>query len=154
MYIDREWGRRSRERYLDICATRRAGMFYPSRVRRNLFDFEENKAYRAIACDCMVKIWNLVDNSLLRTLETDGDSFVICVAVSADGTRAICGGYGGRLRVYYLIDGTLLLHTLEGHTKYVQCCDVSADGTRAISGSNDTTLKVWNLVDGTLRHNV
>jgi WD40 repeat protein/serine/threonine protein kinase len=72
---------------------------------------------------------------------------VLCLAVSADGGRALSGGMDGTVRLWDL--GTRqLLATFEGHESTVSAVAFSADGRRAISGSWDRTLKVWDLATG------
>ena len=70
------------------------------------------------------------------------------VAVSADGRRAVSGGYDGTVRVWDLGSGTPL-HTLTGHQGRVRAVAVSADGRRAVSGGEDRTVRVWDLEQGT-----
>lgn len=72
---------------------------------------------------------------------------VLCLAVSADGGRALSGSMDGTVRLWDL--GTRqLLATFEGHESTVAAVAFSADGRRAISGSWDRTLKVWDLATG------
>ena len=158
VYIDREVGRRSRYRYVVwLCSMRKLSKprFFPSRVRKLVFDLlNENNAYRVISGGQhgAIKIWNLVDNRLMHTMEGHTTD-VTCVAVFADGTRAISGSSDMTLMGlmgWDLTDGTLI-RTLFGHVGALRCCTVFANGTRAISGSLDETLKVWNLADGSLR---
>jgi WD40 repeat protein/serine/threonine protein kinase len=72
---------------------------------------------------------------------------VLCLAVSADGGRALSGSMDGTVRLWDL--GTRqLLATFEGHESTVSAVAFSADGRRAVSGSWDRTLKVWDLATG------
>lgn len=98
-------------------------MFFPSRVLKRMSDLlnNENHAYRAISGgnDGALTIWNLVDNTLVRTLEGHAKS-VRCCSVFADGKRAIGGSWNKTLKIWNLTDGTLL-RTFGGHTKAGSC---------------------------------
>ncbi|MDP2767727.1 MAG: hypothetical protein Q8O41_09815, partial [Candidatus Methanoperedens sp.] len=83
---------------------------------------------------------------LLCTLEGHSD-WVLAVAVTADGRRAISGSRDKTLKVWNLETGKEL-HTLAGHTGSVSAVAVMPDGRRAVSGSGDRTLKVWDLETG------
>lgn len=165
VYVDREWGRRMRGRFLlSLCAMRRERKhFLPSRARRLVYDFFRESRTRAISVgvDAKVKVWDLhgttssgisSSNSTdaARVVRTfDGHGEMNCCAVFADGTRVVTGSSDRTLKIWNLAEGTLL-RTLEGHTGWVNCCAVFADGTRLLSGSNDHTLKIWDLADGAL----
>ncbi len=71
---------------------------------------------------------------------------VRCVAVSADGKRAITGG-GDSLLVW---DGETgrTLRELRGHKATLRAVDASADGSRAVSGDDDGAIKLWDLETG------
>jgi WD40 repeat protein len=73
-----------------------------------------------------------------------GKSEVWCVAVTADGRRAVSGSWDATVRVWDL-DAGRCLATLEGHTSTVWGVAVTSDGRRAVSGSDDGTLRVWDL---------
>ena len=87
---------------------------------------------------------------LLRIL-TGHDGGVSAVAVSADGRRAVSGGFDGAVRVWDLEAGTAV-HALTGHDGRVWAVAVSADGRRAVSGGFDGTVRVWDLEAGTAVH--
>jgi WD40 repeat protein/serine/threonine protein kinase len=72
---------------------------------------------------------------------------VLCLAVSADGGRALSGSMDGTVRLWDL-GARQLLSVLEGHESTVSSVAFSADGRRAISGSWDRTLRVWDLASG------
>jgi WD40 repeat protein len=91
-------------------------------------------------------LWPALDapgGALRRTL-VGHSSFVVGVAMSADGRKAVSASHDRTLKVWALESGRLL-HTLEGHAGEVMQVAVSADGRRAVSASNDRTLKVWDL---------
>jgi WD40 repeat protein len=85
---------------------------------------------------------------LLRVLEGHSD-YVLGVAVTADGKRAVSASADTTLKVWNLETGRLL-HTLENHSDFVNSVAVTADGRRAVSASRDMTVKVWNLETGSL----
>ena len=68
----------------------------------------------------------------------------LSVAVSADGRRAVSGGYDGTVQVWDL--ARRARRALTGHDRWVAATAVSADGQRVISGGYDGTVRVWDLV--------
>jgi WD40 repeat protein len=87
---------------------------------------------------------------LLRTLEGHS-SYVVAVAVTPDGRRAVSGSWDNTPKVWDLSTGQVL-HTLEGHSSSVMAVAVTPDGRRAVLGSSDATLKVWDLSTGQVLH--
>ncbi len=83
--------------------------------------------------------------SLIRTL-VDHRDFITCVAVSADGRRALAASHDKLVKVWDFANGREL--TLKGHAEGVLSVAVTADGLRAVSASSDRTLKVWDLESG------
>ena len=71
----------------------------------------------------------------------------MAVAVTADGTRAVSGGYDGTVRVWDLATGQQQAE-LTGHHGPAMAVAVTADGTRAVSGGYDGTVRVWDLATG------
>ena len=60
-----------------------------------------------------MQVWDLNTGTLAHTL-TGHDGLVEAVAVTADGRRAVSGGYDVTVRVWDLEAGTLA-HALTGH---------------------------------------
>ncbi|MCE9563852.1 MAG: hypothetical protein K8U57_17560, partial [Planctomycetes bacterium] len=81
---------------------------------------------------------------LVMTGHTDK---VATVAISADGKRAISGGYDNAVIVWNLETGKEI-QRLTGHKNWVFGVGISADGKRAVSGGYDNAVIVWNLETG------
>ena len=80
--------------------------------------------------------------------------WVLSVAVSADGRRAVSGSLDHTVKVWDLESGAEL-RSLAGHGHVVRSVAVSADGRRAVvSGSFDHTVKVWDLESGAELHSL
>jgi len=87
---------------------------------------------------------------LLCTLEGHF-GWVGCIAITADGRRAVSASSHHTLRVWDL-DNRRTLRTLEGHSDDVTGVAITPNGHWAVSASNDRTLKLWDLETGrTLR---
>lgn len=71
---------------------------------------------------------------------------VECVALTADGRKAITGGADHAVIIWDIVSGKKL-HTLRGHKDKVNAVAVSPDGTRIVS-AGDYTLRIWNADSG------
>jgi WD40 repeat protein len=89
------------------------------------------------------KVWALRGVSTLIGHTT----FVMAVALTPDGRRAVSASDDNTLKVWDVASGREL-RTLTGHEGPVWAVAVTPDGKRAVSGSNDRTLKVWELDNG------
>ena len=120
-YVD--WRARSDPAYADLQLACRPSSLAPSPVRRRRVTQR--------------------DHQILRGHRNE----VNCVAVTADGRRAVSGASDNTMRVWDLEAGRYLA-TLEGHTGMVIGVAVTADGRRAVSGAADKTVRVWDLEAG------
>ena len=126
--------------------------------------------------DKKVKLWNVKDGSLIRTLEGHAD-YVESMAFSpsgkvlatgsairsvdyesdsdssdsesGDGTVKVWKGVRVGIGLWNTEDGSLI-RTLEGHAATVSSVAFSPDGKLLASGSHDKTVKLWNTEDGSL----
>ncbi|QDL08628.1 protein kinase [Brasilonema octagenarum UFV-E1] len=108
----------------------------------------DNSTVASGSYDKTIKIWNLADGSLIRTLTGHSDS-VYSVAISQDGQTLVSGSKDKTIKIWNLADGSLI-RTLSGHSNYVNAVAISPDGQTLVSGSDDKTIKIWNLADGKL----
>jgi WD40 repeat protein len=72
---------------------------------------------------------------------------VQCLAISADGRRALSGGHDRTVRVWDLESGQEE-RRFEGHSNVVECLTLSADGRRVLSGSWDGVAICWEPDSG------
>jgi hypothetical protein len=70
-----------------------------------------------------------------------------CLAVSADGRRAVTGHEDATVAVWNLESGDLL-RVLKGHPEKLRGVALSPDGTKALSGDAGRTVLVWDLEAG------
>jgi WD40 repeat protein len=68
--------------------------------------------------------------------------YVLSVAISPDGRRAISGGADGTVRLWDLVAGTEL-RKLEGHRDQVWSVAFSRDGRLALSSGQDGSVRIW-----------
>jgi WD40 repeat protein len=100
--------------------------------------------------DQTVKIWNVADGSLIRTL--NGHTFsVFSVAFSPDGTKLVSGAGDNTAKVWNVSTGATLF-TYTGHSFFVVSVAFLPNGTDVASGSWDQTTDVWRASDGLLLH--
>jgi hypothetical protein len=70
-----------------------------------------------------------------------------CVAVSADGKRAIAAGREQIARVFDLETGQKV-QELTGHPGEIWGAALLPDGKRAVTGGKDKSLRIWDLATG------
>ncbi len=98
--------------------------------------------------DKSIRVWNLADGKLLRTLI--GPVPVTALAVVDGGKTLVSGGGDGAIRWLDGSDGRERL-LLKGHTAAVVDLAVlseSAGGLRIVSASEDGTARIWTIAAG------
>jgi hypothetical protein len=116
---------------------------------------------------CWLDNWDFIDHvrpgkadSLIRVSPNEeiapelsifvGDS--VDVAVTPDGSRAICRGNNDRLFYVWDLEELRCVLELKGHDDKVNGIAVTPDGSRAVSASFDKNLKIWDLETGECKH--
>lgn len=102
--------------------------------------------------DHTVKVWNLKNGKLIRTLDGHKDG-VNDVAISPDGSLFFTAGGTAESNTNKVIKvwsmkTKKLLRTLKGHNLGVTSLAITPDGKTLISGSYDKTIKLWNPQKG------
>ncbi len=101
--------------------------------------------------DCNIKIFSLEDpvmaaepSSLcIRTL-VDHSGPVTCVAVFANGSRAVSGSEDATIKIWSLLEiEYACLQTLPGHDGGVTCLAMTTDGSRLVSAGADGHVKLF-----------
>jgi small GTP-binding protein len=82
-----------------------------------------------------------------KTLHLTDDDEVWCIALSADGRRAVFSADGKTLQVWD-IESNRPLALLGGHTGNIWNVSLNGDGRYAVSGSDDNTARVWDVESG------
>ncbi len=96
--------------------------------------------------DYTIRLWQVADGQLLRTLEGHQGA-VRSVVFSPDGTLLASGGQDDTVRLWRMPKGQPL-RVLEGHTAWVYSLAFSPDNARLASGSADSTVRLWRVSDG------
>ncbi|MCE9567976.1 MAG: hypothetical protein K8U57_38740 [Planctomycetes bacterium] len=94
----------------------------------------------------LVFVWDIDKGTELYRLQGHTE-IVSGVGISADGKRAVSGGFDKTARIWNLETGKVM-HTITEHISTVYDVDISADGKRTISGSSDGAIYVWNTETG------
>ncbi len=87
---------------------------------------------------------DLVGNTVLKTVNLEGNERISSLAISTDGKRVLAGLSAGSLNVYNLPGGELAT-TLIGHHGSVFHVAISADGRLAISADSTGGVLLWRL---------
>ena len=93
-----------------------------------------------------IKLWNVADGKLLRTLLGHQDG-VNSVSFSPDGKTIASASRDNSIKLWNVADGKLL-RTLLGHQDGVNSVSFSPDGKTIASAGGDKTIKLWNVADG------
>jgi WD40 repeat protein len=104
--------------------------------------------------DQTIKLWNLADLSLIRTLTGHGLE-VTEIDFSPDSTRLVSSSVDRTLKIWDVASG-VVLDTLTGHTDAVESVVWSPNEDLIVSGAgelltsgDDKSIRVWDADDGT-----
>jgi WD40 repeat protein len=93
-----------------------------------------------------VRVWNVADGRLLRTLTGHRDTLYAAVP-SPNGQHVATAGYDGQIILWDLASGEQLRNFV-GHNGAVFDLAFSPDGRVLASASADQTIKLWNVQRG------
>jgi mono/diheme cytochrome c family protein len=89
------------------------------------------------------------DKNVLVKHLLESDDSVLCLDVSADGKRLVCGGCDRLVNVFDLSGGYANAKAeqppIENHADWVFGVSLAADGQHLLTCSRDKTAKVWDL---------
>src|SRR5207248_9400201 len=100
------------------------------------------------ANDSTVRLWQMSDWSLVRTLTDPEGGYLEGVAYLPDGQALATATIGGHAKLFQVSDGTVL-QTYGHHTAGIRGVAFSPDNQLFASGSTDTHVKLWQAADGT-----
>ncbi|MBN2085955.1 MAG: hypothetical protein JW748_12115 [Anaerolineales bacterium] len=90
-----------------------------------------------------IRVWDLADGSLLRTLSGYMSS-VFGLSISPDGSLVAAGGIQGAIRFWSLQNGTLI-RVIPAHNGWVNGLAFSPDGRSLLSGGSDGVGRIWGI---------
>lgn len=96
--------------------------------------------------DRTVRLWQVENGKLLRTLEAGRNDWGYSVVFSPDGT-ALAAGMGSQVWVWRVSDGTLL-RTLEVNGLHAYAVAFSPDGATLAAGDGEYNVWLWRAADG------
>lgn len=91
-----------------------------------------------------IKIWNVADGQLVRTIKTPHADTVFGVRFSPDGRRLASASADRFVKVFDAGTGESL-RVFTGHTAHVLGVSWSGDGKLLVSGGADNVLKLWDF---------
>ena len=99
--------------------------------------------------DGRIRIWQVSDGQLVRTIENEASGAVWTVAFSPDSQQiaAAITNENGLVYLWRVSDGTLL-QTFSGHQSRVRDVVFSPDGRYLASASIDWEIRLWNVANG------
>ncbi len=101
----------------------------------------------AITTGGTLSLWDPATLSLIRTVNTGHDGFVLTLAYSRDGSL-LATAAADRTIIIWDVATWAQVRTLAGHTDSITALAFNSDGTQLLSGSTDRTLMLWSLEDG------
>lgn len=114
----------------------------------------DGKTLATAAKDFTIKLWQLPQGKLLRTLKGHTRN-ILRLQFTPDGEKLVSASADMSVRVWSVKTGNLERQwdserTLDWHTGWIQAISISADGKFLATGSRDTTIKIWDLSSGEL----
>lgn len=99
--------------------------------------------------DGRIRIWQVSDGGLVRTIESETPGAVWSVAFSPDNEQIASAitNENGLIYIRQVSDGSLI-RTISGHESRVRDVVYSPDGRFLASASIDWEVRIWNAVDG------
>jgi WD40 repeat protein len=94
-----------------------------------------------------LKVWNLENRELVRSIETERDAQPACLAMPADGSMIAAGTERGRVSIFEAASGAELLSDVIGERNVEALCFSPADGRILVVGY-DMPLQVWDWENG------
>ncbi len=114
----------------------------------------DGKYLATASFDETIKIWNLGQGQLARTITREGRSLgALALAPSAE-EFALSYREGEPVVEVWSAGNGKIKRKLEGHTRAVVGLAYSADGATLATGSLDGTTRLWKSADGTLQDTV
>lgn len=97
-------------------------------------------------------VWNLLDGigERLNWRAEESRRSTLALALSSDGSLAVCGGEDQVLHVWDTKTRTRKF-SLAGHKDAIRGVALSADGRVAVTGGNDRTIRIWDIQAGLCR---
>lgn len=112
---------------------------------------EDGRLLLSSGNDNTVRIWDVVERSLLKTLRGHGGRVPAC-AFAPESRRILSGSHDHRAMLWDLERYEELRvyrsRVLSGHRDAILGADFSSDGTRIVSASRDRTARIWDAVSG------
>ncbi|KZV83910.1 WD40 repeat-like protein [Exidia glandulosa HHB12029] len=103
--------------------------------------------------DFTIRIWD-VETRALIVEPLRMDSWVLCMALSPDGTRLVSGSWSGKIALWDAKTGTAIPTPLKAHEACVSSVAFSPDGRKIASASGDKTIALWDATDDWKRYDI
>ena len=94
--------------------------------------------------DKTVKIWDLKEETLIRTLNTESD--VLSMTVNSSNTKLVLGLEERYIQMWDL-QYYKKIAFLEGHANRVNAVKMLSESRRVVSGSSDACIRIWDIND-------
>lgn len=107
-------------------------------------DFSPDGSLLATGDDQRIKIWQVPEYKLVRTLSGHDAPPVWALAFSPDGSTLASGSSDRQVKLWNVDTGECL-KVFEGHQGSIGSLAFSPDGQTLVSSSEDNTIKIWQL---------
>lgn len=113
---------------------------------------KDEKKMISWSADGTIKIWDVEQGKLLKTLEGHRGS-VENIQITQNDKYIISSSFDKTLKIWELESGELL-KTLIGHASYLQGFQLTSDNKKIISYAEDKTIKIWDIETGKLLNSI
>ena len=100
-----------------------------------------------------IKIWNLADGTLVKSLPEAHSDTILDIKFSPDGSMLASSSSDRFMKTFDVKTGELI-RTFEGHTHHVMSVDWNSIGRELSTAGADKVVKVWDAQTGTQKRTI
>ena len=111
--------------------------------------FKQTRPFRAMSCGEDNKVAYFKGPPFKMEKTFDYSTFVNCVRISKDGTKAVSVGADKAIQFYDAAEGEATTTIKDAHAGTIYEAAFSPDGSKLLTGGADKVCKIWDVASGT-----